>query len=185
MVTHRNYWISRFFIFCIPFATINLWLNQCLAQTTASPSVTPSASAPSGRATANAGKVFGRWQIACKAGEACRAAQSIISGVDAKVPVLVARLYRDPTPTLILVTPLGSFLGPGMTLQVDKLKPSRLAFETCTEDGCILGVQIQSRLQGVLEKGKELSVTYFPTAQRPVTAKLSLENFADAWKALK
>jgi invasion protein IalB len=128
-------------------------------------------------------KTAGSWRIVCRSGEECRAAQSIVVQ-STRDPVMVARLYRKPEPTLTFTMPLGGFIAPGLSIAIDKAKPTRLPFEMCTVEGCVIGIKLGKPVLERLAKAKTLSVTVYPTAHKPLTLDFSLAEFKTVWDAL-
>lgn len=127
--------------------------------------------------------IIGSWRIICKTGEECRAAQSIVTQ-STREPVMVARLYRKPEPTLTFTMPLGGFIAPGLSIAIDKGKPTRLPFEMCTVEGCVLGIKLGKPLMERLVKAKTVSIVAYLAPQKPLTLDFSFADFKTVWDAL-
>ncbi len=135
------------------------------------------------------GAVFGSWQVIC--GEAqsldpaqrCRIAQSVLSERGDQ-RVLLVRVYGKPS-TMMVSTPHSIFLKPGLSYQAEE-GPQRFApFETCNEEGCHLGVQLDDDLLAEMRGAKRLLFSFFDGAAHRVTLPLSLDGFGEAYAALK
>jgi invasion protein IalB len=89
---------------------------------------------------------FQDWELGCldapssATGTACRVSQRL-AAPGSTDPVFAATLLYNKTagvnaPVMVLSTPLGGYLAPGMELRIDKGPPLRVVYETCTAGGC-------------------------------------------------
>lgn len=133
----------------------------------------------------NAPETFGKWQLSCPDNHKCRIAQTIIQKKTEKT-IVIARVFKDKGSVLLISLPKGIFLAPGVSVRIDnKGKFYRYPFETCDDTGCHSGLKLSKRLLSALKRGNFASVIFYDSRQKPVLAKLSLEGFTKAYKALK
>lgn len=133
----------------------------------------------------NNSATFGKWQVSCPENQKCRAAQTIIQKKTEKT-IIIARVFKDKGGVLLISLPKGIFLAPGVSVRIDnKGKFYRYPFETCDDTGCHSGLKLSKRLLRALKRGNFASVIFYDSRQKPVLAKLSLEGFTKAFKALK
>ncbi len=87
---------------------------------------------------------------------------------------------------LIVLAPLGIFLGSGVAGKVDEGKQFKFVLQRCTQQGCQAAIQVSDSLKAELKKGKQLVVAFKPTANaQPVQLAVSLKGVAAGLKALK
>lgn len=130
-------------------------------------------------------ETFGKWQLSCPKKQKCRLAQTIIQRATQKT-VVIARVFKAKNSVLVISLPKGIFLAPGVSIRIDnKGKFYRYPFETCDDKGCHTGLKISKRLLKALKRGNFASVIFYDSRQKPVLAKLSLEGFTKAFKAMK
>jgi invasion protein IalB len=76
--------------------------------------------------------------------------------------------------------PSGRLIPPGVGLQIDKNKPTKVEYGICFPDRCIAEAQLSNELIAALKKGGELTVTSINFQNKPNPLKISLSGFAAA-----
>jgi invasion protein IalB len=132
---------------------------------------------------------YDNWRVACPAADqkdvSCEMIQDV---VDDKTHSEVVRIAIGKPPsgksTLDLTLPLGVALEPGVGLSFGT-DPMRTAkYRTCTEQGCIVDIPIDDKLQASLDAGKDgrlLIATVTDT--KPIAIPLSLKGYDTAKRA--
>jgi invasion protein IalB len=124
----------------------------------------------------------GDWDRICDA-EGCRIAQSLLAA-GGTVPVMTVRVWRTPRPLLLISVPLGIFLKPGLSLQIDATRAEMHVFEICDENGCHAGVPLDDALLAGLRRGRNAVIGFEDSQRRPVRLPLSLTGFTAAFAGL-
>lgn len=152
----------------------------------------PAAAEPDAKtksAHAARGEIFGSWQLLCSdAGvidpsKRCRISQSVVSQ-SGEQRVLLVRVYKGEPATALVSTPHSIFLKPGLALQVDERRGRAYGFETCNEEGCHLGVQLDESFRDEWEAGAKAMFHFYDGAAQKVVVPLSLDGFKAAMARL-
>ena len=134
---------------------------------------------------------FGPWTLRCQAQPAnarsdCIMFQNLVlkSGGQPVLQFAIGRAPGDDTPTVLVSLPLGMALPPGITIQIDDSKPATFPIERCEPDGCHAGMKLREATINQLEHGQRLNITFYDGGRKPIQVPLSLQGFADSFKAL-
>ena len=132
---------------------------------------------------------FDSWRVACPAADqknvGCEMIQDV---VDSKTHSEVVRIAigQPPKgkPTMDLTLPLGVALEPGVGLSLGT-DPMRTAkYRTCTEQGCIVDITIDKKLQAALDAGKDGKLLVASVSDtKPIAIPLSLKGYGAAKRA--
>ncbi len=76
--------------------------------------------------------------------------------------------------------PSGRLIPPGVGLQIDKNKPTKVEYGICFPDRCIAEAPLTDALVAQLKKGGELTLTSINFQNKPNPIKVSLTGFAAA-----
>jgi invasion protein IalB len=76
--------------------------------------------------------------------------------------------------------PSGRLIPPGVGLQIDKNKPTKIDYGICFPDRCIAEAQLSPELVAALKKGGELTITSINFQNKPNPLKISLSGFGAA-----
>ena len=76
--------------------------------------------------------------------------------------------------------PSGRLIPPGVGLQIDKNKPTKVEYGICFPDRCIAEAQLSNELVAALKKGGELTITSINFQNKPNPLKISLTGFGAA-----
>ena len=138
-------------------------------------------------------QIFGSWTLRCSAtasaGETqreCMMFQNLVLKTGGQ-PVLqfgIGMAPPDNLPTVLVSLPLGISLPPGITIQIDSGSPATFPVERCEPDGCRAGIKLRDATVQQLSQGKQLHVTFYDGARKPLKVPLSLDGFGAAFKAL-
>lgn len=132
------------------------------------------------------------WQVICRLenkiatapADRCRMAQTIVTA-ETETPLLLARIYVDPEPLMLLSTPLNIFLKSGLTLSVDGSRSTSYAFEVCNEEGCHLGIPMDTNLVNAFKRGNIAEFTYADATGARIVLPMSLTGFTRGWGELE
>ncbi|MDE1149899.1 MAG: invasion associated locus B family protein [Azospirillaceae bacterium] len=159
---------------------------------TAPATVAPAATQPAAKGVPEVTKAPGPlWSKACTktdaGAEICYVEQFAIA-TPQNVMMLHVRLgYIGPEgkPRLILATPLGVLLQPGITLVVDQDKPLTLPFDGCQPGGCVAAADLEDgKVLDRFTNGKVLAVRYINGDKSPIDIPVQLAGLSAALKAL-
>ncbi len=136
-------------------------------------------------------QVFGAWTLRCSTATAtpradCMMFQNLVQKTGGQ-PVLQFGIGIPPpdgVPTVLVSLPLGIALPPGITIQIDSGSPAIFPVERCEPDGCRAGMKLREATVQQLSLGKQLHVTFYDGARKPLKVSLSLDGFGAAFKAL-
>jgi invasion protein IalB len=116
----------------------------------------------------------------------CRISQRLVTKGSAETVFMVNIVTTAATslPVMIISTPLGGYLAPGMELRIDKGQSMRVLYETCTTSGCHAGVPLTETVRNALLAGTHLRVRLWTTRSEPVDVDVSLAGVTAAMNAL-
>jgi invasion protein IalB len=147
---------------------------------------TPPASQPAPAAEKGPG-----WAVNCKSeakdkGLECRMSQTVV--IKGSGQVLTNVTFRVPaetkTPEMIVQLPLGVFLSPGASYQIDTNPVQRLNYRACDRNGCFAIASVTPETLAVLKKGKQIKISFQNLAEKPITVPLSLDGFGEAYEKM-
>lgn len=119
-------------------------------------------------------------------GGPCRISQRLAVKASGETVFLVNVLAAKQSGQQVVVisTPLGGYLVPGLELRIDNGRPVRVLYETCNSSGCHGGFAMSGAIRAGLLGGKQLKVRIWTTKSEPVDVGVSLNGFAAAVKAM-
>lgn len=134
---------------------------------------------------------FGDWQVRCAPqGDECFMYQLALDA--AKNPVAEVSILRLPEAAeadagVTVVTPLGTLLTSGVTIQVDGGEKRQYPFAWCSQVGCFARFGLDNPTVGQFKRGKAGSITLIAVGkpQEPVNLALSLSGFTAAYESLQ
>ena len=135
-------------------------------------------------------QIFGSWTLRCSAASDAKAACMMFQNLVLKTggqPVLqfgIGIAPDDGLPTVLFSLPLGIALPPGITIQIDDSTPSTFPVERCEPDGCRAGMKLRDSTVSQLSLGRQLHVTFYDGARKPIKVALALDGFAAAYQVL-
>lgn len=132
---------------------------------------------------------YGSWRVACPAARQpnlnCEIVQDVLDSQTHEeiVRIAIGRM-PDGKSAIDLVMPLGVALEPGVGLVLGT-EPMRTAkYRTCTQQGCIVDIPIDQKLQAALNTGKDGRLLFAGvTDTKPIAIPVSLTGFIDAQRA--
>lgn len=122
-------------------------------------------------------------KIAENPSDKCRMAQSIVTAEN-NDPVLIARVFQDPTPILLASVPLNVFLKPGLSLSIDEGRSQTYAFEICNADGCHTGIPLDNDNIAALKRGLYARFSFLDAGGLEITLPIDLSGFTKSWDEL-
>jgi invasion protein IalB len=117
----------------------------------------------------------------------CTIEQSaVLANTGQVVTMATVRVPSDShQPLLMIQVPIGLYLPAGLNLQIDENKSEPLALQTCDLKGCYTATQLSPELLGSMKTGKRLAITFQNLARNDITVRLTLDNFAEAYKKIE
>lgn len=136
-------------------------------------------------------QILGSWTLRCSAKTevatgACMMFQNLVQKAGGQ-PVLqfgIGMAPHDALPTVLVSLPLGIALPPGISMQIDDGPPAVFPVERCEPDGCRASMKLRENTIKQLAQGRQLHVTFYDGARKPLKVSLSLDGFAAAYQAL-
>jgi invasion protein IalB len=124
------------------------------------------------------------WRVECTGdGKTleCRALQSLVNREDNKqlVALISVRTPSDTkTPVMMLQLPLGLNLAEPVQIQVDNGLVEKQQVQTCTNNGCFVGLQLNDKIVAALRAGTVLKITMQDSNKRPISLDVPLLGFS-------
>lgn len=141
------------------------------------------------------GQVFQDWTVRCEAVpasdgqtyEQCHMYQDW-QEEDRQLRILhiaVAYPRQQPDQAVAVMTlPLGVYLPPGVTVQIDQGTPIKVAIERCEAVGCKAGFALEEQVLAAMRRGVKANVTFSDLRRQPLTIPVSLRGFTAGLRAL-
>lgn len=131
-------------------------------------------------------KIFGDWRIRCNsaigAPSKCRMFQNAVVQ-ETRQPILqaiVGYINDVPNPIGEITLPLGVYLLPGLTMQIDDGQIYKMAFEFCSPGGCRVRFSIDEKLLVSFKGGNKAKIAFFNQARKRIRVPISLKGFTAA-----
>lgn len=133
----------------------------------------------------------GDWQVSCDTPpgasfEICILVQNVTAEDQPNVGLSVAvrRTADRQSVMLRVLAPLGVLLPNGLGLFVDNADIGRVAFVRCLPDGCMADVLMDDSLVETLSSGDTALFVVFKTPEEGIGIPVSLNGFAEGFRAL-
>ncbi len=136
-------------------------------------------------------KTFKDWGLRCRESPTdqvtCYLFQNILlkEGRQRIFHVAVGYINAQEQPIALMTSPLGTYLPPGVALQIDDGEPMRVPFEQCNADGCHATLPIEPATLEALKRGALMNVAIHDGARRPLEFPVSLAGFTAGFRALR
>ncbi|MFZ3180155.1 MAG: invasion associated locus B family protein [Methylocystis sp.] len=104
---------------------------------------------------------------------------------DVQVIVTFAKIPASPNAVIQIIAPLDTFLLEGARMKVDQDEIGKLPFFKCAPIGCAAEGPISDDVISKLLTGKNIIITIYIRPGEGLRHVLSLDGFADGYKALK
>lgn len=99
--------------------------------------------------------------------------------------IVQANFAKEDRGTLMtLILPLGVYLIPGVTLDIDDGQSATFPISFCTREGCFVNQLVGDELINSLRKKESATLTFASTATQVVALPFSITGFLDAYKKL-
>lgn len=132
---------------------------------------------------------YGSWRVACPAARQanvnCEIIQDILNSQTHEeiVQIAIGKLPNGKA-AINMVMPLGVALEPGVGLVFGTNPMTTAKYRTCSQQGCIVEMPIDQRLQKELDGGKDGRVVFAGAADnKPIAVPVSLTGFGQAESA--
>ena len=123
------------------------------------------------------------WRVEC-AGDGktleCRALQSLVNREDNKQLVALISVRTPPdtkTPVMMLQLPLGLNVAEPVQLKIDNGPVDKQPIQTCTNNGCFVGLPLNDKMVAALRGGTLLKVTMQDSNKRSINLDVPLLGF--------
>lgn len=131
---------------------------------------------------------FGAWTLVCTTGDkkACILQQQLVDP-KSKRPLASAtvEVTTERGAELLMQSPPGVFIEPGMGLKIDDKEAAKAPFTACAPRACEAVFKIDQALINGLANGKELSIAIQSISGKPVNIGFQLNGFVEAYAMLK
>lgn len=155
----------------------------------------PSGVAPAGTAIQEPAEVvrdtFGSWEVRCIAdGSDCFMYQLALDADDnpvAEVSMLKLPSGGDAQAGVTVVTPLGTLLPEGVTLQIDGGERRSFPFTWCSQVGCFARFGLNEAAIGTMKRGNvaNMTVVSIGDPEAPISVQVALDGFTSAYDSLE
>jgi invasion protein IalB len=132
------------------------------------------------------------WAVNCKSeateqGLECRLSQTVVTRQGGQILTKATFLFAadKKSSEVIVQLPLGLFLPAGATIQVDDKAPQSLTFRACDRGGCYARSPVSAEMLAMLQKGKQLQVSFQNLEEDPIDVPLSLDGFPAAYSKIQ
>ncbi len=133
----------------------------------------------------------GDWQVRCDTPPGAQSEQCVlmqfVTAEDREnvgLTVIVLKTADKKSRIMRVLAPLGVLLPSGLGLKIDTADLGRAGFVRCLPNGCVAEVILEDKLLNQLETGKTATFVIFQTPEEGIGIPISLNGFADGFKAL-
>lgn len=133
----------------------------------------------------------GDWQVRCDTPPGAKSEQCVlmqyVTAEDREnvgLTVIVLKTADKKSRIMRVLAPLGVLLPSGLGLKIDNADLGRAGFVRCLPNGCVAEVVLEDKLLNQLETGKTATFIIFQTPEEGIGIPISLNGFADGFKAL-
>lgn len=134
-------------------------------------------------------ETIGTWTLTCATQDEktrCGLQQQLANKKNKQVVAsAIIRIAKDGGAELVLETPTGILLAPGVTIAVDGQEAGKAPFTACAPRGCEASITIDQNLINALAKGKAFSVTVKSIRGKDLSLQFQLDGFTKAYAAFK
>ena len=131
------------------------------------------------------------WQVRCDTPPGAKSEQCVlmqfVTAEDREnvgLTVIVLKTADKKSRIMRVLAPLGVLLPSGLGLKIDDTDLGRAGFVRCLPNGCVAEVILEDKLLNQLETGKTATFIIFQTPEEGIGIPISLNGFADGFKAL-
>ena len=131
------------------------------------------------------------WQVRCDTPPGAKSEQCVlmqfVTAEDREnvgLTVIVLKTADKKSRIMRILAPLGVLLPSGLGLKIDNADLGRAGFVRCLPNGCVAEVILEDKLLTQLETGKTATFIIFQTPEEGIGIPISLNGFADGFKAL-
>ncbi len=131
------------------------------------------------------------WQVRCDTPPGAQSEQCVlmqfVTAEDREnvgLTVIVLKTADKKSRIMRILAPLGVLLPSGLGLKIDDADLGRAGFVRCLPNGCVAEVILEDKLLNELETGKTATFIIFQTPEEGIGIPISLNGFADGFKAL-
>ena len=96
----------------------------------------------------------------------------------------ITRSTGDKAAKAEFVVPLAVYIPAGVEFTLEKAKPLKVTYTTCSQTGCVAPFTMDDVLVGKLKAGTKLNVRFLMRDKSPVSIAIDLKGFANAYDKL-
>ena len=129
---------------------------------------------------------FQDWEVRCPQSSSgqnqCEMTQ-LVNNPDSGKPVVRVVMGYPPqidSAAMIVVSPLGTRLAPGIQFSVDGNTPQRIPFQICLQQGCRADFPVENTLLSQMKRGNHATVSIVGPRGKELDLKVSLSGFTAA-----
>ncbi len=87
-------------------------------------------------------------------------------------------------PGMLILSPLATWLPPGIGFQLDSGQEQRVPVQRCSPQGCVTEILIEAPLLKAMKAGTQINLTIHDRSRQPVKGTVSLLGFTAAFDAM-
>lgn len=137
-------------------------------------------------------QTFQSWDLRCgtppgTGGRVCQMEQDVFrqGSTDQQIAkVAVGFPPGSQEPGMLILTPLATWLPPGVGFQLDSGQEQRVPVQHCSQQGCVTEILIEAPLLKALRAGTQINLTVHDRAREPIKGAVSLLGFTAAYDAM-
>jgi invasion protein IalB len=137
-------------------------------------------------------QTFQSWTLRCGTppnapGKVCQMEQDVFRAGAADQQIAKVAVGFPPgadAPGMLILSPLATWLPPGIGFQLDSGQEQRVPVQRCSPQGCVTEILIEAPLLSALKAGTQINLTIHDRARQPVKGSVSLLGFTAAYDAL-
>ncbi|MEX2630690.1 MAG: invasion associated locus B family protein [Tistlia sp.] len=137
-------------------------------------------------------QTFQSWELRCGTppngtAKACQMEQDVFAQGAADQQIAKVAVGFPPgadAPGMLILSPLATWLPPGIGFQLDSGQEQRVPVQRCSPQGCITEILIEEPLLKALKAGTQINLAIHDRSRQPVKGSVSLLGFTAAYDAL-
>jgi invasion protein IalB len=131
------------------------------------------------------------WAVQCKKNsqgtlESCFMFQRILlkDSEESLLRMTVDKPEDLTEPRAVFAIPLGTYVTPGIKINIDGNEPLDLEIEYCDTKGCYAGILLEQSLLSRLKRGNQVAVSFQHRSRQTIKLPISLMGFSTGFAAL-
>ena len=132
------------------------------------------------------------WAVQCRKNQdgslsSCFMFQRILlqDSADSLLQMTIDKPEDLSAPRAIIKIPLGTYLQPGISIDIDSKSPRNLDIEYCDKQGCYAALLLEAEILNLFKRSRLISVVFQNRSRQQIKLPISLEGFTSALTAIK